>query len=117
MCNFAGSAGAEASLYETHSPRLNPRASTQKAKGTLSRPLGWSLQSYLFFFAAFLVAFFAAFFFVGIFYSPFSILHGSCDITSSQFVLCIESAKKIVKQKTRAFVCTSGAPMSSGGSA
>jgi len=25
-----------------------------------------------------------------------------CDLTSSQFVLCIESTKKIVKQKTRA---------------
>ena len=31
--------------------------------------------------------------------------HGSCDIVSSQFVLCIESAQRIVKQKTSADVC------------
>jgi hypothetical protein len=79
---------------------------SKKRRGRLRVPLGWSLQSYLFFFAAFLVAFFAAFFLVAIFYSPFSILHGSCDITSSQFVLCIESAKRIVKQKKRVSVCT-----------
>ena len=36
---------------------------------------------------------------------PFPFFMELCDITSSQFVLCIESVKRIVKQKTRARVC------------
>jgi hypothetical protein len=50
-------------------------------------------KSYFFFFFA---AFFAvlAFFLVAIFfYSPFPLVVEHCDITSSQFVLCIESTK------------------------
>ena len=34
-------------------------------------------------------------------YSPFPSVMDHCDITSSQFVLCIELSKKIVKKKTR----------------
>ena len=49
---------------------------------------------FFFFFAAFLPPFFAAFLVAIVLFSLFA-----CDITSSQFVLCIESSKKIVKQK------------------
>jgi hypothetical protein len=61
---------------------------------------GLKRSYFFFFFAAFFAGF--AFFLVAIFfYSPFPSVMEHCDITSSQFVLCIESTKKIVKQKTR----------------
>ncbi len=75
------------------SKKLSPK----KVRGRLRVPVVYGLKkSYFFFFAAFFAGFFAAFFLVAIvFYSPFfspSVME-HCDLTSSQFVLCIESTK------------------------
>jgi hypothetical protein len=53
------------------------------------------------FFAAFLPPFFAAFLVAIVSILPFPLSWNDCDVTSSQFDSCIESTKKIVKQKTR----------------
>ena len=75
-----------------------------KAKGTLARPLGWSkMQLLFFFFAAFFVAFFSLPLFL--FSLPF-VMESLRLQLSSQFVSCIESLKKIVKQKTHCHLPT-----------
>ena len=76
-----------------------------KRKGTLARPLvEWKSSYFFFFLAAFLVAFFLV--------AMVSILPSICHgilrhQLSSQFVSCIESLKKIVKQKTHVQCATS----------
>jgi hypothetical protein len=81
-------------------PKGNGRARDavkRKIRGACAPPVGWKSGYFFFFLAAFLVAFFL----VAMVSILPSICHGILRLKlSSQFVSCIESLKKIVKQKT-----------------
>jgi hypothetical protein len=74
-----------------------------KSQGTLARPLCVRSEEklLLFLLCGLLRGLLCSFLGCHVVYSPFSNLMEHCDVTSSQFVLCILLSKKIVKKKTR----------------
>ena len=74
-----------------------------KGKGTLARPRGLRSEESLplFLLCGLLRGFLCSLLSCHVVYSPCPSVMDHCDVTSSQFVLCIELSKKIVKKKKR----------------
>jgi hypothetical protein len=94
MRSWTGSQSADGSAEKNQA---------EKVRGRLRVPVVYGLKKKLplFLLGGFLRGLLCCLLGCHVVYSPFPSVMEHCDITSSQFVLCIESRKKIVKKKTR----------------